>query len=736
MFGVMGDPSAPAAPPDAYVGICRLAAGGMGYVELVARRNEGWERLYARKRLHAHYREDPGLRDMFLDEARLAGLVRHPNVVRVLDVGSDAEGPFLVMEYVSGITAGRLLALAESQGKGVPVQVAARIGIEAGRGLHAAHEATGDDGRPLGLVHRDVSAQNILIGFDGRTQVTDFGIAKAFGNVTRTTTGMLKGNLGYMSPEQLRFELVDRRADIFALGVVLHELLAGERLYANRGQSEGPHRILNEPPPDLAEVCADAPAELVELLFAMLAKARDARPPTAEAVAVRLEAVLARLLEEEDPLDIAEYLSMHFEDVRRQEQLALAAHLARVSAPAAAPSATASPRRRARAALAVAVAAAAAVAVVALSWRPSPPGAPGAAAGSRPGERRSVWAGSWHSCATGDGTLHCWGKNNQGQLGVGNTLNWANVVPLPAIRNPVAVSLAAFHSCACTPDGKAYCWGRNVQGQLGTGTATQSITPVPVADGGPCADVAAGNDHSCLVRKNGTVACWGGNKKGQAGQPPLTGIITSPSTVAGLTDVVQIAASEEFTCALRRTGEVLCFGDNSKGQLGDSTTTSRHQPAPVAGLVDAVEVTAGALFACARRRTGHVVCWGWTADGQTRGADSSSPYHVRGIEDAVQISAGWRHACILRRRGQLLCWGSNGGGQLGIGDSGMRSANDPVAVADVEVFLSVSAGTVHTCGRHPRGVACWGSNNNRQLGDYTHQQSGRPVSVAHLPDSE
>lgn len=113
----------------------------------------------------------------------------------------------------------------------MPLQVALRLGLKAARGLHAAHEALSPEGEALGLVHRDVSTQNVLLGFDGVAWVYDFGIAEAFGNVSRTTTGILKGNAGYLAPEQLRFEPVDGRTDLFALGVVLYEVLAGERLY-------------------------------------------------------------------------------------------------------------------------------------------------------------------------------------------------------------------------------------------------------------------------------------------------------------------------------------------------------------------------------------------------------------------------------------------------------------------------------------------------------------------------
>lgn len=301
-------------PRDAsgYERIADIAGGGIGWVELVLRREGSFERLYARKRLRAEHRSDPDVVAMFSDEARIAGLVRHPNVVSVLDVGEDVDGPFLVMEYVEGVPASAIVRRAKESGAPVPLQLAVRVAMEAALGLHAAHGLTSAAGEPLALVHRDVSPQNLLVGFDGVTRVTDFGIAKAFGQSTRTQTGMLKGKLGYMAPEQLRFEEIDRRADLFALGVVLYELLAGERLYRNVDGHDGLRRILHEPPPDLGEVRTDAPPELVELVFSMLAKDPAQRPATALAVVRVLEGVLDDAIAAEGRLDVAEHMRATF----------------------------------------------------------------------------------------------------------------------------------------------------------------------------------------------------------------------------------------------------------------------------------------------------------------------------------------------------------------------------------------------------------------------------------------
>ena len=310
---------------DRYRSLQTIARGGMGRVDLAIRQEGAFRRVYAVKRLRDEYRDDLRARRMFLDEARVAGLVRHPNVVSVLDVGEDRSGPFLVMDFIEGVSAAKLLRRLREREVLVPVQIAVRVMREVASGLHAAHELEGTDGEPLGLVHRDVSPQNILLGYDGIARLTDFGIAKALGRVTETTTGLLKGKVGYMAPEQLKFEEPDRRSDLFSFGVVLFEMLSGERLYEADSVAETARGILNEPPPDIDDARDDVPPELVELLFELLAKEREDRPATAREVGDRLERILAELAVVEPPLSLVDYLEEHFHGEREELRAQLVA---------------------------------------------------------------------------------------------------------------------------------------------------------------------------------------------------------------------------------------------------------------------------------------------------------------------------------------------------------------------------------------------------------------------------
>lgn len=295
----------------------------MGTVSLAAREDGNFRRVYALKRLKFEYRNNSRVRSMFLEEARIAGLIHHPNVVSVVDVGDDEDGPFLVMDYVQGIPLSDLIKTSEEGGKFLPMQLCLQVVAQVARGLHAAHELRDQEGRSLQLVHRDVSPQNIIVGFDGLVRLTDFGIAKAFGRQDRTNTGVLKGKFGYFSPEQLRFEDPNRRSDLFALGVVLFETLGSCRLYPVKDEAATARAILNEQPPDIDDVRGGVHPAVVELLFRLLAKDPALRPASAEEVADQLESVLVDLAAEEGAMSVAKYMVERFEGRQREQALEL-----------------------------------------------------------------------------------------------------------------------------------------------------------------------------------------------------------------------------------------------------------------------------------------------------------------------------------------------------------------------------------------------------------------------------
>ena len=271
--------------------IAELASGGMATVYLARLSGvAGFQRFVAIKRLHPHLASDKDFIQMFLDEARLAARLHHPHVVPIQEIGESDQGYYLVMDYIEGDTLARLMARSAQSGNVLPARVAVRAALDTLAGLHAAHELVDDEGKPLEIVHRDVSPQNVLVGVDGSSRITDFGVARAASRLTTTKSGQLKGKLSYMAPEQARGKGIDRRSDIFAMGIVLWELLVRKRLFKGDGEAETLNKVMNDPIPMLRDANPEVHAALEAVCMKALERDMDKRFPTAAEFADALEA--------------------------------------------------------------------------------------------------------------------------------------------------------------------------------------------------------------------------------------------------------------------------------------------------------------------------------------------------------------------------------------------------------------------------------------------------------------
>ena len=271
-----------------------IAAGGMATVHLARLLGPvGFARTVAIKRLHPHLAKDPEFVAMFLEEARLAARVRHPNVVATLDVVSDDGELFLVMEYVAGESLSRLVRKARERGERVPPKYVVGIMSGALEGLHSAHDAKSEKGQPLGLVHRDVSPQNVHVGTDGVPRLLDFGIAKATNRVQETRTDQIKGKVAYMSPEQLAKGAIDRRADVYSASVCLWETLTGQRLFKADDIPSLVYAIINEEVLRPSSIVPDLPPGLDEIVMKGLERDAENRWSSAREMAAALEQALA-----------------------------------------------------------------------------------------------------------------------------------------------------------------------------------------------------------------------------------------------------------------------------------------------------------------------------------------------------------------------------------------------------------------------------------------------------------
>ncbi|MFZ5445473.1 MAG: serine/threonine protein kinase [Myxococcota bacterium] len=217
----------------------QLAVGGMGEVWLARQKGPvGFEKLVVVKTLLPHLKEDQEFVNMFFDEARIAAALNHPNIAQIYDLGEEKGEYFIAMEYVHGLSLRDVVVYALEKGTPLPVALKCRVIADAAAALDFAHQAKTPSGQPLDLIHRDVSPQNILIGFNGAVKLIDFGVAKAANKLVRTATGIIKGKYAYMSPEQAYGKQLDGRSDVFGLGTVFWEILCTERLFKRDGETE------------------------------------------------------------------------------------------------------------------------------------------------------------------------------------------------------------------------------------------------------------------------------------------------------------------------------------------------------------------------------------------------------------------------------------------------------------------------------------------------------------------
>jgi serine/threonine protein kinase len=271
--------------------IRKLATGGMAEVYLAkAAGPMGFEKTLVVKRILPHLAEDPAFVEMFLSEAKLAAQLNHPNIVQIFDFG-EADGEyFLAMEYIDGPNLRVLLKRAQTAGLELAPALCARLIASACEGLAFAHDfADPETGEPLGLIHRDISPDNILVSRQGAVKVVDFGIAKSAGQSHKTQSGVIKGKLAYMPPEQVRAKVLDRRADVYALGVVLYELLTGYKPFDSTTDASTMQAILFEPLVPAVQHRADLPEPVQRILERALAKDREQRHPDCLALSAELE---------------------------------------------------------------------------------------------------------------------------------------------------------------------------------------------------------------------------------------------------------------------------------------------------------------------------------------------------------------------------------------------------------------------------------------------------------------
>jgi eukaryotic-like serine/threonine-protein kinase len=297
-----------------------LGRGGMARVFLALTSGPaGFNKLAVIKEIHDQLADDPEFVTMFLDEARLAARLNHPNVVQTNEVGQEGNRYYIAMEYLEGQTFRRVLnRVGRGSDAALTLGMKLRVLSEALAGLHHAHELTDYNGAPLGVVHRDFSPHNIFVTYNGQVKVVDFGIAKALDSQAETRTGVLKGKVQYMSPEQARGEAVDRTADIFSCGVLLWELCTGHRLFRGLNDVVILQKLLTYDLPRPSEAKPDIHSSLERIIVRAMAPTRDGRQQTAHELQEELEQFLQASGEESSIRDVGRLVGEQFAEERER----------------------------------------------------------------------------------------------------------------------------------------------------------------------------------------------------------------------------------------------------------------------------------------------------------------------------------------------------------------------------------------------------------------------------------
>jgi len=317
----------------------------------------------------------------------------------------------------------------------------------------------------------------------------------------------------------------------------------------------------------------------------------------------------------------------------------------------------------------------------------------------------------------------CWGRNNEGQLGNGNTTNSVKPVAVSGLTTVKQISVGYEHACAVLDDGTVRCWGSNANGQLGDSSKNDSLTPVTVTGLGSIATVHAGVSMSCALTTGGDVTCWG--RGGDIGDGGVSESLV-PKTVAGLSNVKQLSVAPDggtttrnHVCGVRLNGTAFCWGGNEDGQLGDGTQNSQRAPIGVTGVTDALEITAGGVHACARRSSG-LYCWGFSqAVGDGTVERRFVPTAVSGNPTVTAVAAGDLFTLAVTST-NLICWGKNGRGACG--DGAAFPSSGPVYLTPVASSVTkatiLSAGSYHACAYNgdTQVTYCWGGNDYGEIG--------------------
>ncbi len=722
-----------------------LGRGGMAVVYLARDRQLG--RQVAIKVIHAAAGVDESSVARQLVEARTVAQLQHPNVVAMYAVKRlSTLGLALVMQYIPGRTLERAM---REDGHFTPERTEAVL-IDVAAALSYAHAR--------GVIHRDIKPDNIFLNDEtGRALVSDFGIALSAEDLREQSNDVIVGTPAYMSPEQIDGLELDGRSDVFSLGLIGYEMLAGVRPWVEENISDVMYRQKFEMLPPLANARPEVPDRLRVAIERALAKSRDERWPGAGGF-------LGALTDDEwvpDERDVP---------TRSLTPNRIAAHLG--ARPVTGPSAGGTPletvqyrrdglstprrgalahrgaSRRARRALVIGLPAVlvAAGAAATVAMHPELLARYGLLPGSGRDSVARVNAATIaalrdsnaRAIAAAEVARHA--ADSAANAAV-SSADSAAALRLAAIRDSLSKAaadakkaLAVPVSNAATPAAtrsRAQTDSALVAARRDSVAAAPPAPPPPEPIHPPSAPtLVAGGSHSCALANDGSVLCWGANDRGQLGVGGSARKAT-PTRITADVPFEQVAAGMADACAVARSGAGYCWGDNTYGQLGDSGAGPQPTPTRVSGGHTFRAIATGTTHSCGLTSTGDVWCWGRNLYGELGNGstqDQATPVRVEGGIRFVALTVGWNHSCALDDVGHAFCWGQNNAGQLGDGTTIVRAA--PAAVGGGLLFRAIAAGGSHTCAVTTSGEAyCWGRNAAGQLGTGDGHEHPLPAKV-------
>lgn len=742
-----------------YIFLEKLGSGGMAEVYLaMAPGAQGVSKLFAIKRILSKFSVAHDFVDLFKEEAKIAIQLHHNNIVSVLDFGFESDQFFLVMEFVHGKNLSSYLKNLKKKNKKIPIPLVLFLIRELAQGLDYAHTAKDvTTGESLHMIHRDVSPQNVMISYSGDVKLIDFGVAKVSNQDAKIKTGKLVGKISYMSPEMIEGQAIDHRSDLFSLGVIFWELLAGgQRLFTGDSESAILESIKQCQIPSLSKIDSEIHVDIESIVNRCLSARLDRRYQSAENLVQDINRFFNKMYPDFSKKQVEEFFTAVADQTYKDSVIRMRnyynLHFEEILADAAigVPKNQIQNRSQAHSSL---------------DDEPTEYITQGAdSTNSQLTQRRdkshiSHLTNRSYSQSLSRQDIYLTAQHTQEDLKKESTaIRWLymalsliifsvifyqlvgkkamlrDLKPISQIEKSysefvIFEDVKMFESrdalsCFLLDSGQMTCGGKNDFSQMGLGQKSKIESLRDLNFDFSIIDFSLGYYHVCAVaqlsQETGNtfpLKCWGDNTYSQVGDPTSKQSLI-PVTVDAGVDYKEVAVGVYHSCGLTIGGDLKCWGLGKFGQLGDLRILSSPKPIQIPIGQSLEKIVSGAYHVCALNQEHKALCWGRNDVGQLgQGSfsEKADPQWVQSESRFKSISAGEFHTCGLTELGGVECWGKNEFGQLGVGSNEPSSQPKALKIIGPQ-FVDLKASRFHTCARDSENqLWCWGRNDSRQI---------------------